>query len=177
LRQKKIDQKIFLSIIALFFLLPVLSHADAEEVHRIVNGEEVYEPKKEETKTNAQSQKKKETPKENQNEIDKKDKETKNKMEEGKPKDTKEAKTPMNDIKSHEVKSMEAKKEVISPEEKTVGPKKDMDMKTSEGMNKYKANKLVSSDEEDPYEIHKPIGIFWFFGVFMILVIVIFVFT
>ncbi len=42
---------------------------------------------------------------------------------------------------------------------------------------KYKSNKLVTLEEEDPYEVRKPMGIFWFAGVFLTLLIVIFIFT
>ncbi len=42
---------------------------------------------------------------------------------------------------------------------------------------KYKSNKLVTLEEEDPYEVRKPLGIFWFAGVFLTLLIVIFIFT
>jgi hypothetical protein len=160
LRQKIFDPKIPLAIATLFLLLPLFSNAETDTKQRVVNGEEVYEPKKEETKTNEQSQNKKEVPKEK---PPIKDKETKNKMGEGKAKDAPEAKTPMQGENPHEEKTMESKK--------------NMDNGSSEGMDKYKANKIVTSDEEDPYEIHKPVGIFWFFAVFVILLIVIFVFT
>ncbi len=144
--------------------LPLFSRAETEGVHRVVNGEEVYEPKKEETKINTPPHKKNEVPnekaseKEKHNEMSMKHDETKNKKEEEKTKDTQESKAPIK-------------------EEKSIETKKEMNNKASENMSKYKANKVVSSDEEDPYEIHKPIGIFWFFGVFVILLIVIFVFT
>ena len=150
-------------------LLPLFSIADSDTIHRVVNGEEVYEPPKDDKKPNGLPQNKKEMPKDKtpekgkSNDTNMKDKETKNKMDEGKSKETQEVKPPMKEEMNHDEKSME--------------PKKVMDNSSSERMNKYKANKVVTSDEEDPYEIHKPIGIFWFFGVFVILLIVIFVFT
>ncbi len=153
-----------MSIVVIFMLLPLFSRAETEGVHRVVNGEEVYEPKKEETKINTPPHKKNEVPnekaaeKEKHNETNMKHDETKNKMDEEKTKDTQDSKAPMK-------------------EEKSLVPKKEMESKAAEKMSKYKANKVVTSDEEDPYEIHKPIGIFWFFGVFVILLIVIFVFT
>ena len=55
--------------------------------------------------------------------------------------------------------------------------KKNMHKEEESEKNKYKGNKVVTIDEEDPYEIHKPMGIFWFVGVFLVLLIVIFVFT
>lgn len=44
-------------------------------------------------------------------------------------------------------------------------------------LEKYKGNKLVNNDNEEAFEVHKPYGLIWFAGVFVVLLIVIFVFT
>lgn len=142
-------------------LLPLFSFSETQTTHR-ENGEEVYVPKKEESQTNDRSQNKKETQKENTPAKEKQSK-ANPKEKDTKPEEAHETKAPIKGESSHKEKAAESKEK--------------MERAPSKETNKYMANKIVSSDEEDPYEIHKPIGILWFCAVFVVLLIVIFIFT
>jgi hypothetical protein len=130
LRQDFIKIKLFVYKIIMILLLNFLLTMHAMSLERVVNGEEVYEPKKNSHQT----------------------------------------KTPKNEHKesnSHAPNAAETKKESET--------KKDAEHKSSE--EKYKGNRVVNLSENDQYDIHKPKGIIWFSAVFVILLIMIFVFT
>jgi hypothetical protein len=130
LRQDFIKIKLFVFKTIMFLLLNHLLTTTAISLERVVNGEEVYEPKK----------------------------------------TTNQTKTPKNEHKesnSHAPNAAETKKESAT--------KKDTEHKGSE--EKYKGNRVVNLPENDQYDIHKPKGIIWFSAVFVILLIMIFVFT
>ena len=126
------------------------------------NGEEVYVTKKEAPKANEHDNKK-------ENESSKSENKEKAHDATGHNKETAKEETKSKD--AHSTNEHEDSKE------KMHDSKKNMHKEEESEKNKYKGNKVVTIDEEDPYEIHKPMGIFWFVGVFLVLLIVIFVFT
>lgn len=149
LQQKflKIMQKLYFFCALLFVPISALSETPANV--KKVNGEEVYEPKPDQQKMpTSASEKKTDDKKQNMPKDDK-----------NSPSGEKKTETmPTIDKKMSEGHSASAQSSA-----------------TQEG--KYKSNKIVTLEEEDPYEIRKPMGIFWFAGVFLFLLIVIFVFT
>ena len=172
MRQKRISKKFSLFIKILFILFPFLAFAnDEHSAPHKENGEEVYVPKNESAK----------------------------KIEHGKKEETHETKTDNKvtkhettghekDSKSemHEIKAKEEHGSPTKPDaheehsDKMKEDKKDAHDNTKEETKeklKYKENKVVTIDDDDPYEVQKPVGLFWFAGVFVTLLIVIFVFT
>ncbi|WGL60321.1 hypothetical protein QEJ31_01725 [Pigmentibacter sp. JX0631] len=171
----------FRQISWLFLILIFIPKISFAETHANVhkeNGEEVYEPK---------AETKKSTPMKQKEETSKKSVEKQNSHSEHKPSGTEASKQKdahATDSHGDEKKDAHAtdshgdeKKDAHAMDSAKSNMKEEKEHKSGSLLDRFKNNKLVTLEEEDPYEVRKPMGIFWFAGVFLILLIVIFIFT
>ncbi|WP_158998535.1 hypothetical protein [Pigmentibacter ruber] len=167
-------------------LISKISFADTHaNVHK-ENGEEVYEPKAE-TKKSAPMKQKEESAKKSEEKLNSHSQKNTAESEAKKQKDSHgDEKKDSHAIDSHgdEKKDSHAmdshgdeKKDLHAIDTPKSNMKDEKEHKSTSLLDKFKNNKLVTLEEEDPYEVKKPMGIFWFAGVFLILLIVIFIFT
>ncbi|MGY3805003.1 hypothetical protein ACWNT8_13130 [Pigmentibacter ruber] len=159
-------------------LISKISFADTHaNVHK-ENGEEVYEPKAE-TKKSAPMKQKEESTKKSEEKLNSHSQKNTAESEAKKQKDSHTMDSHGDEKKdSHAMDSHgDEKKDSHAIDSPKSNMKDEKEHKSTSLLDKFKNNKLVTLEEEDPYEVKKPMGIFWFAGVFLILLIVIFIFT
>ena len=154
-------------------LISKISFADTHaNVHK-ENGEEVYEPKAE-TKKSAPMKQKEESAKKSEEKLNSHSQKNRTESDAKKQKDSHgDEKKDSHAMDSHG----DEKKDSHAMDSPKSNMKDEKEHKSTSLLDRFKNNKLVTLEEEDPYEVRKPMGIFWFAGVFLILLIVIFIFT